>query len=65
MDLVAAVREHPQLGVGSCHPWDECMTDEELAAHFRECDITAIDEAVSLGLAVLDVWDDHIAAGDW
>ncbi len=56
--VVKAVREHPKLGRGSCHPWDECYTDEEL----REMlDGKTVEDAISLGLAVLDVFDDRIA----
>jgi hypothetical protein len=64
-DIIEAVRNHPQIGVGSCHPWDECMTDEELAEMLEVCGIDTADAAIVLGLTVLDVWDDRIAEGAW
>lgn len=57
MDIIQMIREHPQLGKGSCHPWDECYTDAELAELLSG---KSYEEAVASGLAVLDVFDDRI-----
>jgi hypothetical protein len=56
--IIEAIRNHPQLGVGSCHPWDECYTDAEL---LELLDGKTEEEALQLGLAILDVFDDRFA----
>ena len=59
--MVEAIRQHPDIGIGSCHPWDECLTDDELIQLLDRCGIVSIEAAVALGLAALDVFDDMIA----
>jgi hypothetical protein len=57
-DIVAVIRNHPKIGVGTCHPWDECYTDQELRDMLAG---KTEEEAIALGLSVLDVFDDRIA----
>ena len=37
---VEAIRNHPQIGRGSCSHVDECYTDEELVTEIRSIGLT-------------------------
>jgi hypothetical protein len=64
-EIINAVRNHPEIGVGSCHPWDECMTDQELADMLALAGIDTADAAITLGLVTLEIWNDRMAEGAW
>lgn len=64
-EIITAVRNHPEIGVGSCHPWDECMTDKELADMLTASNITTAEAAIALGLSTLEIWNDRMAEGAW
>ncbi len=43
--LVACIRAHPKVGVGSCSVIDECYTDDELARALREASANTFTKA--------------------
>lgn len=59
-EIVEAVRNHPEIGRGSCHPWDECLSDIELAELIEQFDNPTVESVIETGLGVLDVWSDRM-----
>lgn len=57
-EIIKAIRNHPQLGRGSCHPWDECYTDQELAELLNG---KTLEQTIAQGLEILAIWDDRFA----
>ena len=57
-EIIEKIRQHENLGIGSCHPWDECYTDEELAELLRG---KTYEEAVALGMSILGIFNDRIS----
>lgn len=57
-EVVKKIRQHPEIGEGSCHPWDECYTDSELESLLSG---KSYEEAEKLGLSILGIFNDRIS----
>lgn len=54
---IEAIRNHPEMGIGSCSVVDECYSDQELAVLISTQ--TTIAGAVNRVLMIHEVWKDR------
>lgn len=66
---VAAIRDSPMFGAGSCSPVDECYDDGELIARLDELGKTTVAAALEWAGMVHEIFEDRMAdaknAGSW
>lgn len=57
-EMVGAIRQDPEVGLGSCSVIDECFTDDELKQRLVKNHISSVSTALTVTREISRVYND-------